>query len=132
MSLELDSRDTAQRSVGPRYPRAGSRGESFINIGISSRQLFLPPFYHPHFPLSFSLRNMGSNGINGVRDDGAAGVVVNGGADTLNGVAHTSRSLKPGIWAPIPTFFHSETEDIGTLWSSLLSGFMLKSCIYLP
>lgn len=55
---------------------------------------------------------MGSNGINGVRDDGAAGVVVNGGADTLNGVAHTSRSLKPGIWAPIPTFFHSETEDI--------------------
>ncbi|KAJ3482089.1 hypothetical protein NLI96_g7210 [Meripilus lineatus] len=56
---------------------------------------------------------MGSNGLNGFRaarsEDGAAS---NGHTDALNGTTQTSRSLKPGIFAPIPTFFHPETEDL--------------------
>lgn len=39
--------------------------------------------------------------------------VVNGHA---NGHSHTtSRGLKPGIYAPIPTFFLPDSEDLGEL-----------------
>lgn len=46
----------------------------------------------------------GSHATNGVN-----GVHVNG----TNGVAKVSRPLKAGIFAPIPTFFVPETEDLG-------------------
>lgn len=43
-------------------------------------------------------------------------MTVNGTTNgvTTNGVHH-ERSLKPGIFAPIPTFFQAETEDLGEL-----------------
>ncbi|THG99450.1 hypothetical protein EW026_g2902 [Hermanssonia centrifuga] len=48
---------------------------------------------------------MGSNGLNGVKDtNGANGAHANG--------ASLSRSLKPGIYAPIPSFFVPQTEDL--------------------
>jgi 4-hydroxy-2-oxoglutarate aldolase len=31
----------------------------------------------------------------------------------VNGHAHVSRPLKAGIYAPIPTFFLPESEDLG-------------------
>ncbi|KAL7281183.1 LOW QUALITY PROTEIN: hypothetical protein ACG7TL_004491 [Trametes sanguinea] len=34
-------------------------------------------------------------------------------ANGANGTSGASRPLTPGIYAPIPTFFHSDTEDLG-------------------
>lgn len=42
-----------------------------------------------------------SNGANSVEANGA------------HAVPATGRVLKPGIYAPIPTFFLPETEDLG-------------------
>jgi hypothetical protein len=39
-------------------------------------------------------------------------------APTSNGIHH-SRSLKPGVWAPIPTFFQPGTEDLGKTFTGL-------------
>ncbi len=44
-----------------------------------------------------------TNGTNGLHN-----------ANGVNGAAGTSsRSLTPGIFAPIPTFFHADTEELG-------------------
>ena len=44
---------------------------------------------------------MASNGLNGL--------AING----TNGVHRSKRLLRKGIYAPIPTFFQPETEDLG-------------------
>lgn len=61
---------------------------------------------------------MGSNGLNGFRSARNGGAAVTDDVtDTVNGVDNGLRSLKPGIFAPIPTFFHPETEDLGVFLS---------------
>lgn len=35
------------------------------------------------------------------------------GVNGVNGIHHVSRPLKPGIFAPIPTFFLPDSEDLG-------------------
>lgn len=37
---------------------------------------------------------------------------INGFANGINGVKH-SRPLAPGIWAPVPTFFLQDSEELG-------------------
>ena len=37
------------------------------------------------------------------------------GANGLNGHHAVKRGLKPGIYAPIPTFFLPDSEDLGML-----------------
>ncbi|KAI0075147.1 dihydrodipicolinate synthetase [Panus rudis PR-1116 ss-1] len=49
---------------------------------------------------------MGTNGLNGLRSH-----TETNGANGANGTANT-RPLKPGIYAPIPTFFKEDSEDL--------------------
>lgn len=49
---------------------------------------------------------MAANGANGPSPNGTTGAHANG--------ASHSRPLKPGIYAPIPSFFLPESEDLGT------------------
>ncbi|KAI0743441.1 dihydrodipicolinate synthetase [Daedaleopsis nitida] len=51
---------------------------------------------------------MSAPSVNGIHANGVNGVHVNG----TNGVAKVPRPLTAGIFAPIPTFFDAETEDL--------------------
>ena len=44
---------------------------------------------------------------------------MTGHSNGVNGVAR-ARALTPGIYAPIPTFFKPETEDLGVSWGYTL------------
>lgn len=52
-------------------------------------------------PATDEVHTNGTNGLHGVNG-------VNGASSA------SSRPLTPGIFAPIPTFFHADTEELGT------------------
>lgn len=59
------------------------------------------PRYHPTMSPSAEVNGHSLNGSNDSHVNGS------------NGTTKVSRPLTAGIWAPIPTFFFPETEDIG-------------------
>ncbi|KAJ8497142.1 hypothetical protein ONZ51_g689 [Trametes cubensis] len=71
-----------------------------------------PPFPSDSLVSLFPTLAMAAHaGVNGTHTNGVNG--VHNGVNGTNGTSSASRPLTPGIYAPIPTFFLPDSEDLG-------------------